>query len=178
MVGALQDFKTYLLLKPGSAFVMVVHSPMKCVTINKETQRLQGWFIGFVGDPSITKDPTPILLPQQKTWCLKTYTISTNNRAMAIFYWEDNLQRGKLWDPQPANDELLGEVTVLLLLSIPLVLFCTMRVEGWQLILHDIYALVMATVEVAPDTSVATVDWSLVLNWCWCLAAAQRNDTG
>jgi hypothetical protein len=67
MVGALQDFKTYLLLKPGSVFVTVVHSSMKFVAINKETQHLQGRFIGFVGDWCITKDPTPNLLPQQET---------------------------------------------------------------------------------------------------------------
>jgi hypothetical protein len=70
MVGALQEFKTYLLVKPGSVIVTVVHSPMKFVAINKETQHLQGWFIGFVGDQSIMKNPTPILLPQQKAWAL------------------------------------------------------------------------------------------------------------
>jgi hypothetical protein len=92
VIGALQDFKTYLLLKPGSAFVMVVYFPIKFVAINKETQHLQGCFIGFVGDCSITKNPTPILLSQQKTWHWETYTISTNSRAMETFYLEDNLQ--------------------------------------------------------------------------------------
>ena len=50
IVGALQDFKTYLFMKPGSAFCTVVHSPMKFVAITAATQQLQGRIIGFVGD--------------------------------------------------------------------------------------------------------------------------------
>jgi hypothetical protein len=41
---------------------------------------------------------------------------------------------------------------------------------------HDVHTLVMAMVEVVPDMSVKTNDWSLVLNWC--LAATQHNDKG
>ena len=68
MAGALQDFKTFLFDKPGSAFVTVIHSLMKFVVLNKATQHLQEWFIGFARDCSMTKNPTPIVLPQQKTW--------------------------------------------------------------------------------------------------------------
>jgi hypothetical protein len=50
VAGALQEFKTYLLMKPGSAFCMVVHSPMKFVVITEATQQLQGRLIGFTGD--------------------------------------------------------------------------------------------------------------------------------
>jgi hypothetical protein len=91
VVGALQDFKTYLLLKPGSVFVTVVHSPMRFVAINEETQHLKGRFIGFVGDRSITKDPTLILLPQQKTWHWETCSICTDSKAVTMFYREDTL---------------------------------------------------------------------------------------
>jgi hypothetical protein len=62
------------------------------------------------------------------------------------------------------------------LLSILLVLFYAMQAEGRQLMPHDVHALVMAMIEVTPDTSVLTNDWSLVLNRC--LAIAQRNDKG
>jgi hypothetical protein len=68
VVGALQDFKTYLFMKPGSAFCTVVHSPMKFVAITAAIQQLQGCIIGFVGDLTLTKEPTPILLPPRKTW--------------------------------------------------------------------------------------------------------------
>ncbi len=64
VVGGLQDFCTYLFMKPGSAFVTVMHSPMKFVAISDATQHLQGRYIGFVGDRTATKDPTSIILPQ------------------------------------------------------------------------------------------------------------------
>ena len=35
VVGALQDFKTYLFVKPGSIFVMVIHSLMKFIALSK-----------------------------------------------------------------------------------------------------------------------------------------------
>jgi hypothetical protein len=37
VVGGLQEFRTYLLMKPGSAFVTVLHSPMKFVAISEAT---------------------------------------------------------------------------------------------------------------------------------------------
>ncbi len=37
IAGALQEFKMYLFVKPGSAFCMVVHSPMKFMAISKAT---------------------------------------------------------------------------------------------------------------------------------------------
>jgi hypothetical protein len=67
VIGGLQDFRTYLLMKPGSAFVTVMHSLMKFVVISEAPQHLQGRFIGFVGDRTPTKDPISIVLPQQKT---------------------------------------------------------------------------------------------------------------
>jgi hypothetical protein len=131
LVGALQEFKTCLLIKPGSSFVMVLHSPTKFVlnthvstldtklypsipkwsltyiqaaslpgyyktrtnttihitnshnfsnvlstmrvflvylvqqfvAISNAIQHLQGFFIGFVGDRTMTKDPTQVLFP-------------------------------------------------------------------------------------------------------------------
>jgi hypothetical protein len=68
LVGGLQDFRTYLFIKPGSVFVTVLHSTMKYVVISEATQHLQGWLIGFVGDRTATKEPTAIVLPQQKMW--------------------------------------------------------------------------------------------------------------
>ena len=67
VAGSLQDFCTYLFIKPGSAFVTVLHSPIKFMAISERTQHLQGQFIGFVGDQTMARDPTPIILPQEKT---------------------------------------------------------------------------------------------------------------
>jgi hypothetical protein len=66
--GALQEFKTYLFIKKGSTNCTVLHSPLKFVAIRDATQHLQGGFIGFVGDWTLSREPTPILLPLLKTW--------------------------------------------------------------------------------------------------------------
>jgi hypothetical protein len=103
VVGGLQDFHTYLFMKPGSAFVTVMHSPMKFVAISEATQHLQGRFMGFVGYRTPTKDPISIVLPQQKTWSWETKTVSADAEAMASYYDEDNTRRGKLWTPPPSD---------------------------------------------------------------------------
>jgi hypothetical protein len=41
-VGGLQELKTYLFTKKGSAYCTVLHSPMKFMAISKATQHLQG----------------------------------------------------------------------------------------------------------------------------------------
>ncbi len=68
VVGALQDFKTYLFIKKGSVFCMIMHLPMKFVALSDATQHLQGRFISFVGDRMLTRELMEILLPSQKTW--------------------------------------------------------------------------------------------------------------
>ncbi len=40
MARGLQEFKTYLFIKPGSAFCTVVHSPMKFMAISEATRHL------------------------------------------------------------------------------------------------------------------------------------------
>jgi hypothetical protein len=99
VVGGLQDFRTYLFIKPGSAFVTVLHPPMKFVAISEVTQHLQGWFVGFVGDRTATKDPTPIVLPQQKTWKWETKTTSSDTMMLEAYYTADPTWRGRLWVP-------------------------------------------------------------------------------
>jgi hypothetical protein len=63
VAGALQDFKTYLFLQKGNVFCTIMHSPMKFVALSDAMQHLQGRFIGFVGDQTLTEEPTAILLP-------------------------------------------------------------------------------------------------------------------
>jgi hypothetical protein len=68
VAGALQEFKAYIFVKPGGTSCTVVHLPMKFMAITEATQQLQGHFIGFVGNQTLYKEPTPILLPPRKTW--------------------------------------------------------------------------------------------------------------
>jgi hypothetical protein len=99
VVGGLQDFRTNLLIKPVSAFVTVLHSPMKFVVISEATQHLQGQYVGFVGDRTATKDPTPIVLLSQSTWKWETKTTSLDAAALEAHYTADPTRRGKLWAP-------------------------------------------------------------------------------
>ena len=58
VVGGLQDFRAYLLMKPGSAFVTVLHSPMKFVAISEATQH-PGKVCGIHWGPHGHKGPNP-----------------------------------------------------------------------------------------------------------------------
>jgi hypothetical protein len=163
VIGGLHDFRTYLFMKPGSAFVTVMHSPMKFVAISKATQHLQGRFIGFVGDCTPMKDPILIVLPQQKTWSWETKTISTDAAAIDAYDTEDSTRQGKLW--APPTGEAGGEAAVKapILLTIPLVLFQVIRDEKRALMPHDIHTLTVAIVTNLPDVEKARTDWELVL---------------
>jgi hypothetical protein len=104
LIGGLQNFRTYLFIKPGSAFVTVLHSTMKYVAISKVTQHLQGRLIGFVGDHTATKEPTAIVLPQQKTWKWETKMTLADGAALQLYYAEYQTRRGKFWVPDQ-NDQ-------------------------------------------------------------------------
>jgi hypothetical protein len=56
-MGGLQEFKTYLFIKKGSAYCAVLNSLMKFMAISEATQYNQGWFIGFVGDCTVAVSP-------------------------------------------------------------------------------------------------------------------------
>ncbi len=168
VVGGLQDFRTYLFMKPGSAFATVLHSPMKFVAISDATQHLQGKFVAFVRDCSARKDPTPIVLPPQKTWSWETRTVSTNAVALAAYYEEDPSRRGKSGEWTPVKAPLL--------LAVPLVLFQAMRTKGKPLMPHEIHGLTNAIINASADPEKARTDWDLIL--AWCILAAQQNTYG
>ncbi len=158
VIGGLQDFRTYLFMKPGSAFVMVMHSPMKFVVISKATQHLQGRFIGFVEDRTPTKDPILIVLPQQKLWSWETKTVSTDATAMDAYYAEDSTCRGKLWAPPTGKAGGEWAVKAPILLAIPLVLFQVIWDEKRALMPNDIHALTVAIVTNSSDVEKARTD--------------------
>jgi hypothetical protein len=94
VVGALQEFKTYLFMKPGSAFCTIVNSPMKCMAITKATKHLQGRLIGYIGDCTVSREQTPVLFPSQKTWQWVTENILTVEPELLDHYSTDALWRG------------------------------------------------------------------------------------
>jgi hypothetical protein len=176
VVGGLQDFRTYLFIKSGSAFVMVLHLPMKFVAISKANQHLQGRLVGFVGDCTAKKDPTPIILSQQKTRKWETKTSSTDAMALNAYYTADPTRRGRLWVPNQAGTHKWTAVKAPLLLAIPLVLFKAIQEEGKLLMPHKIRDLIMALICEAANVAQAIAAWDLIVSWC--ILAAQQDMNG
>jgi hypothetical protein len=150
--------------------------PIKFVVISKVTQHLQGKFVGFVGDRTDTKDPTPIVLPQQKMWKWETKTASLDAMALQVYYTADPTRRGRLWVPDQANAQEWTAVKAPLLLAIPLVLFRVIWEEGKLLMPHKIRGLVMAFIHEAVDVAKASADWDLILSWCILAAQQDTNE--
>jgi hypothetical protein len=175
VVGGLQDFRTYLLMKPGSAFVKILHSPMpmKFVAISEATQHLQGRYVCFVGECTATNDPTPVVLPQQSTWKWDTKTTSSDAAVLEAHYAADPTRRGKLWAPDQADSDEWTAIMAPRLLAAPLVLFRAIREEQRPLMPHEIRGLVLTIIKDADDSNKACDDWQLVLSWC--LLAAQQD---
>ena len=96
----------YLFMKPNSALCTVIHSPLKFVAITKATQQLQGQIIGFVGDRTLAKEPTPVLFPQQKAWEWIKVNVATDGPAIIAHYEGDPLKQGMLWTPPVGTEEI------------------------------------------------------------------------
>jgi hypothetical protein len=131
---------------------MIVHSPMKFVALNDATQHLQGRFIGFVGDQTLTRESTEILLPSQKTWQLVKEVVSPDGPALCKYYKNDPARRGLLWAPEAGSEWV--KTTPPCLLYIPLVLFNLIREKGRPLMPHEVLAIVMKYLDSTKDDAV------------------------
>ena len=123
---------------------------MKFVTISKATQHLQGRYVGFVGDHTATKDPTPVVLPSQNTWKWETNT-SLDAVALEAQYTADPTRRGKLWAPDQADAHEWTAITAPRLLVALLVLFWAIREEQKPLMPHEVQGLVLTIINDADD---------------------------
>ena len=149
---------------------------MKFVAISKATQHLQEWYVGFVGDRTATKDPTPVVLLQQSTWKWDTKTTSSDAVALEAHYTADPTRREKLWAPDQADSHEWTAIMAPRLLAAPLVLFWAIQEERRPLIPHEVRGLVLTIINDADNLNKASNDWQLVLSWC--LLAAQQNANG
>jgi hypothetical protein len=174
--GGLQEFKTYLFVKPGSALCTIAHSPMKFLAILDATRHLQGHFIGFIGDRTSSREPTAVLFPTIKTWQWIKATVATDGPTLIDHYDEDSARRGTLWIP--GADCETGEGQVPRLLHIPVMLFELIRNEGRPLMPHEILKLVIAHLESSqgPGTQQTGTTWDLIVKW-W-VVAAQHDSQG
>jgi hypothetical protein len=80
------------------------------MALNEAMQHLQGRFIGFIVDCTLTQNPTPILFPTQKTWQWVKEMVATDGPAMIAFYDEDVARQGALWTPAAKCKRAEGHV--------------------------------------------------------------------
>ena len=175
VMGSIQDFKAYIFIKQGSCFAMVVHSPMKFAAISAATLHLQGQIIGFVGDRTTTCEPTPILLPQLKTWRWVKEMVFTDGPAMIKHFKEDPARTGTLWKGEGGNEGTKGKLQAPRLLLIPLWLLDRIRQEGMALMPYEILRIVVNHLDEV-DTQVYADAWLTVA--AWCILASQGNSAG
>ncbi len=115
------------------------------MAISEATQHLQGRFIGFIGDRTVSREPTAVLFPTVKTWQWVKATVATEGPLLIAYYDKDGSRRGTLWTP--GEGCTMGEGNVPRLLHIPLLLFKLIRNEGRPLMPHEILKLVLSHVE-------------------------------
>ena len=175
VMGNLQEFKAYIFVRQGSCYATVMHSPMKFAAISPATAHLQGRIIGFVGDRTATREPTPILLPQLKTWQWVKETVFTDGPALIKHFGDDPARTGTLWKGEGGDDDSKTELHAPRLLSIPLWLLDCIRQEGRALMPYEILRMVVHHIEEV-DTREYTDAWATVA--AWCILASQGNTSG
>ena len=175
VMGSIQDFKAYLFVKPGSCFATIVHSPMKFAAISAATSHLQGRIIGFVGDRTTTREPSPILFPTIKTWQWVKETVCTDGPALIKYFDDDPTRAGTLWKGEGGDADERRELHAPRLLAIPFWLLDRIRREGRALMPYEILRVVINHMEEVNDPAYATA-WSTVA--AWCLLASQGNAAG
>jgi hypothetical protein len=131
----------YLFMKKGSAFCTIIHLPTMFMALNKATQHLQGHFIGFIGYLTLKLDPTPILLPTQKTWQWVKEVVPRMGLLSLRFMGGRVAARGGVWTPAAKCERAKGHVPQLL--YILLVLLILIWKELCPLMLHEVLAIMM-----------------------------------
>ena len=104
-------------MKPRSSYINICHSLGKFHSLTSTTADLQNEVLAFVGDRKLSREPTVVALPPQKTWEWPTLRILMNLLKLMEWY-EDEDKRGKLWTHSEDNSELT-EHTLPRLLAIP-----------------------------------------------------------
>jgi hypothetical protein len=117
-----------------------------------------------VSDRTATREPTPILLPLQKTWQWVKETVSTDGPALIRYYEDDASRKGSLW--KPTNKLERNEVHAPRFLSIPLLLFERIRKEERPLMPHKILRIVVKHLKDVNNEEY-TEAWGMVEAWCY-----------
>jgi len=177
VMGSLQEFKAYMFVKQGSCFATVMHSPMKFAAISAATGHLQGRIIGFVGDRTSTREPTPILLPQRNTWEWVKETVNTDGPVLLKHYADDPACIGMLWKGEGGGEDAQAELHAPRLIAIPLWLLDHIRQEGRARALMPYEILCIVVTHLEADNTAAYADaWATISHWC--ILASQDTTVG
>ena len=174
-MGSLQEFKAYMFVKQGSCFAMVMHSLMKFAAISAATGHLQGRIIGFVGDRTSTREPTPILLPQRKTWEWVKETVNTDGPALLKHYADDPTRIGMLWKGEGGDENAQEELHAPRLIAIPQWVLDCIRQEWRALMPYEILQIVVTHLE-ADNIAAYAEAWTTIAHWC--ILASQGTTAG
>jgi hypothetical protein len=164
-------FRLYALMKPGSAFVQVVHGVAKYFSVQGAAPEYAGKHLAFMGDRELQREPVAVqFLPEEHSWGWATLVVATKREAMATFYQDGN-NLGEMWKPDITVAK--EEVSVPRLLALPTFLLGFLLEAQRQP--HELLARVLSHIECG-DTELTEDTWQVVINWC--LVSAQADDKG
>jgi hypothetical protein len=77
---------------------MMIHTLGTFYSIRMATNAYQGKVMGFIGDRRATKEPTPVCLPQVKTWQWYSGQVNMDKDDFVEFF-ENEDNKNKWWTP-------------------------------------------------------------------------------
>jgi hypothetical protein len=167
-----QQVRVYLAMLGGQSYVTRIHTPGVYYSIAQSTNTYQGKVLAFIGDRRATKEPTPVCLPEAKTWEWHTGHALCDFEKLAEFYASD-ANKGKLWTPG-AGDGTAEEAKVPNLLATPNALVDLLRTQGPAITPYN----VLATIDhlIKSNGHPGGPQWDCVRKWC--LVASQTGANG
>jgi hypothetical protein len=170
-VGSLLTFQAFLMMREGSAMVMVLHSPAEYFATTAATLRYQGRFIGFVGNRLPMRELGPVLIQATKYWEWVKKPIRADGDVLMQAYGAQLDVYGKLWLP-PADGSKV-EKAVPHLLVIPSLFLKLIREQNKSLMPHEVWTIVKAYLgsHGLPQEVAAACKFEMVR----CLVAAQAS---
>jgi hypothetical protein len=127
-----------------------------------------------VGDRTATREATPILLLQLKTWQWVKETVFTDGPALIKYYEDDASQVGTLWKGEGGDATSKVEIQVPRLLAIPLWLLDRIRKEGRPLMPHKILRIVVTHLKEVNNAAYADA-WGTLATWCYMASQAVKD---
>jgi hypothetical protein len=164
--------RVYLAMVGTQATVKMIHTPGVYYSIKSVTNGNQGRVLAFIGNRRVTKEPTPICLPTNKTWQWFTGKAVKDDDKF-LEYFGNQTNQGTLWKPV-VNVGTPVVVKVPNLLAIPNCLVDVLRNQGTAATPADVLTVV-DSITASADT-LDGAQWDLIRNWCMVAGQAGNNN--